>query len=626
MNRPHGTADFFALEAGECLDRLEQAITHADGPRADEMLRAARALRGSALMASQAGIARAAAGFEGLARAVRDRGRAWDPAVRERSAQGVDELRHLVRRARDWTDADTTRAGRLAADLDALAGSSSGEMLRPGGAPAAGTASTGVRAFVAREGALIASALDRAARALEAAPESREPLYAVLRRMQSLRGLAEIADLPPLPEILDGIELAVGDLTRLFAPPPGVAEVLDAAAAALTRISRDVTEHGRPQGDPPEARTFTEGLLRAFAAEADVVPIESLYRESDREPMQRSTAQPQFAPPAALGIVEMVSYGEHLAQAADRIAGASQGSARDLRLYTLVSTFRSVAVPGTDPVSPALAGFGRAARTAIGSGRAARDPMGFADALREAGSVLRSLAEGADHAVAGERLERLAVRIGGAPRAATAGPGTAVAAEPSPEAAIADAGLAAEHSRAPAGQPAVTGRTPVPSEPPAPREPKAALPPPVPVPSEPIAPVAEPEPVAIESLAYDGQSVFAAEEVPITALAPTGRMGLERGFDRYRQLLGDAAGAPRVATDTSMERAALTTEAISSGGGVVDGIVDIGTLCYSGRGALERAAQIRAEIARHTRDTHDLSSVEPLVRELLDLVPLALAG
>lgn len=581
MTRPHGTADFFALEAGECLDRLEQAITHPDGPRADDVLRAARALRGSALMASQAGIARAAAGFEGLARAVRDRGLTWDASIRERSAQGVDELRHLVRRAREWTDADTTRAGRLAADLDALAGSSSGDVLRPGGPPAPGTANTGVRAFVAREGALIASALDRAARALEAAPESREPLYAVLRRMQSLRGLAEIADLPPLPEILDGIELAVGDLTRLFAPPPGVSEVLDAAAAALTRISRDVTEHGRPLGDPPEARAFTEGLLSAFAAEADVVPVESLYREGDPEPMQRSTAQPQFAPPSALGIVEMVSYGEHLAQAADRIAGASHGSARDLRLYTLVGTFRSVAVPGSDPVSPALASFGRAARGAIGTGQAAKDPGSFAEALREAGIVLRSLAEGADHAEAGRRLEVLAERIGGGRQAEPQPTGPA----PAPAAPV--------RLEASAGPGTTTAPTPAP-------EPERER---------------EPEPVAIEALAYDGESVFAAEAVPIAALAPGGRIGLERGFDRYRELLTQPAGAPQAAPPMHEIPPAADED-----------IVDIGALCYSGRRALERAAEIRAEIARHARNGQDLSGVEPLVHELLDLVPLALAG
>ena len=34
-----------------------------------------------------------------------------------------------------------------------------------------------------------------------------------------------------VPGILSAAELAVGDLTRLFAPPPGVSQVLDAAAA-----------------------------------------------------------------------------------------------------------------------------------------------------------------------------------------------------------------------------------------------------------------------------------------------------------------------------------------------------------------------------------------------------------
>src|SRR6185436_17426238 len=128
-----------------------------------------------------------------------------------------------------------------------------------------------------REGALIASALDRAARALRATPADREPLYTVIRRMQSLRGLAELGELVPLPEILDGIELAVGDLTRLFAPPPGVDEVMAAASLALTRISRDIAEHGRPDGEAEETERFTELLLRAFAVERDVVPIESLF-------------------------------------------------------------------------------------------------------------------------------------------------------------------------------------------------------------------------------------------------------------------------------------------------------------------------------------------------------------
>ena len=64
MTNPLATADFFALEAGECLDRLELLVRRDDAPPAEDFLRASRVLRGSALMASQQAIARAA-GVEG---------------------------------------------------------------------------------------------------------------------------------------------------------------------------------------------------------------------------------------------------------------------------------------------------------------------------------------------------------------------------------------------------------------------------------------------------------------------------------------------------------------------------------------------------------------------------------
>src|SRR5260370_3481889 len=60
-------SDFFALEAGEYLERLDALLNTTDTPNADELVRLARALRGSALMGNQAGIARAAAGLHALA-------------------------------------------------------------------------------------------------------------------------------------------------------------------------------------------------------------------------------------------------------------------------------------------------------------------------------------------------------------------------------------------------------------------------------------------------------------------------------------------------------------------------------------------------------------------------------
>ena len=402
MTNPLAAADFFALEAGECLDRLEKLAGHEGTPPAEDFLRASRVLRGSALMASQQAIARAAGGLESVARALREARRAWDPDCREQVAQAIEELRLLVRRVREWDDGDTVRAGRLALSLEALAG-------RPAAEPAErrgedGELNAGVRAFVGREGALIASALDRAARALQVAPGEREPLYTVIRRMQSLRGLAELGELAPLPEILDGIELAVGDLTRLYAPPPGVHEVMAAGAIALTRLSRDIAEHGRPDPEADEARNFTDLLLRAFAVERDVVPIETLYHESDPAPVTPALGQPQFEAPGPLGPLELVSHGEHLCQIADLIARSRSATERDLRLYHLIGALRAASAPGPDPVAGALAVFARSTREALAAGIASRFAEELVANLKAAGELLRSVADAGDRMQVSRRI------------------------------------------------------------------------------------------------------------------------------------------------------------------------------------------------------------------------------
>ncbi|HET7109538.1 MAG TPA: hypothetical protein VFI41_01590 [Gemmatimonadales bacterium] len=591
MSAPLGSADFFALEAGECLDHLDVLISQPDGGDPSQMLRYSRALRGSALMANQTAIARAAAGFEALARAVRDGKRAFDAVAREQAAQSVDDVRHLVRRVKEWGPGDEARATRIASELAALAG---GEVRDPRQHPSpSGTqAQTGVRAFVAREGALVASALDRAARSLEATPEAREPLYAVLRRMQSLRGLAELGELSPLPEVLDGIELAVGDLTRLFAPPPGVPALLDAAASALTRIARDVADRGSPEPGAPEPQQFTDRLLRAFASEDDVVAIEQLLDRTNGDAIVRSSAQPQFAPPSPLGPVELVSHGEHLVQAAEQLMTAASVTARDLRLYALVPAFRAAAAPGRDPVTPALARFGMAACRSIASGSAAGKLSSFADILRSAGGILREVAADGPGTAQAARLDALTARLD------LAGPEV----QPAEPAAM-------EHAEAPAAPAADLAAPPVA---PATEELSTEQPKPLPV-------------VAIESLAYDGESVLVTvasqpatpedgEVVPVLSLAPDEPLPLERGFTNYRRLLVGAPPAPMA--PVADHQAVREQEAPA--------VVDIETLCYRGHAALERAATVRAEIAASLQRQPGLATVEPLLLELLDLVPLAL--
>src|SRR6266550_3045702 len=113
----------------------------------------------------------------------------------------------------------------------------------------------GADEFVAREGAAIASALDRAAQALRANPLAHDPLQHVLRALQGLRGLAALADLPPPPDLLEGIERAIGELSRSgLEPPTNLGELFHVAGSAIARAAREVAERGRPDPEGPDFR------------------------------------------------------------------------------------------------------------------------------------------------------------------------------------------------------------------------------------------------------------------------------------------------------------------------------------------------------------------------------------
>src|SRR6267378_6715346 len=79
-------------------------------------------LRGSALMASQQPIARAAMGLEALGRGLREGRRQWDVATRQLATRAVDELKVFIRKVATWTSEDTAKAEALAAQLEQLGG------------------------------------------------------------------------------------------------------------------------------------------------------------------------------------------------------------------------------------------------------------------------------------------------------------------------------------------------------------------------------------------------------------------------------------------------------------------------------------------------------------------------
>ncbi len=589
MSNPLRTTDFFSLEAGECLNRLETLLSRAEGVSGEEFVRQVRLLRGAALMANLHPVAQAGAAFEALARAVRDGQRPWDAATRERSLQVVDDFRGLVRRVGEWGDGDTARARRIAADLERLTGHA------PSAPPADQAASqTGVRAFVAREGALIASALDRAARALRSSTDVPEALHAVLRRMQQLRGLAELSELSPLPEILDGVALVGGDLSRAFASPPGADDVLEAAAQALTRVCRDVTDQGRPAVDAPEARRFTDLLLRTFADERDIVPIENLLAEGE--------VAPGPVQAATLGPLELLSHGEHLVQVADRLSSARSGTDRDLRLFGLLASLRTLASSGRGQF-PEVSDWAAAARARIADGSAATSIEGFADLLRRAGDLLRR-ASAAD-SIESEpwRRELAALDALGGMTVTVEAPGLVTpAADPFDSLLQADAIVTVDE---------ITVE--------------------IEMDEELVVPI---EAIAFDDMDDDGDIVDIAslapdpEPEPEPVAVPVPVVVLTAEPTQFEQSLIDYADLLHQLGIVDAPLAELVGNGASGPERLPDPepVVEIEALLYRGNAALARALELQREMRVQLARGQHIAVLRPQLDELLDLVPLALDG
>jgi len=496
---------------------------------------------------------------------VREARRTWDAQTKQLAVRAVDDLKIFVRRAGSWTDADTAKAEALGEELDQVAGRPSAQARA---AEALGL-DAGARAFVAREGAAIASALDRAAQALRANPTAHDPLQHVLRALQPLRGLAALADLPPLPDLLEGIERSIAELERSgLAPPAHIAELFRTAATAIARSARDVAERGRPDPEGAEFRQFAELLVKSMESEPDAVSIGSLYY-SDSGPHIVSRGVPA-ARPSTLGRLELVSHGEHLRQAADSLERAPSATQRELRAHTLGSTFRALANGGGGILADRVAHFAVAAREAVASGLAVSHAAAFAAELRRVGDLLTRSSSGDEEALSAE-LDPLIERIRalGGPGATPIVPIAALAADPAPL------------------------RAPQPAVPPPARVPRP-VPPPPPAPAPPTArPVAQPTKGAVGEL------------VPETP-------DLVGSWAAYQRLLQGGIGP------ASLEE--LTAGPAGPGAPPAESppVVDVRTLLYRGDRALKRAQELRAAARTASGD-----SLRALVDEVCDLVALA---
>jgi len=569
MTHPLGGEDFFILEAGEYLGRLSTLANSPGTPNADEVVRFARALRGSAQMAAQQPIARAATALEQVLRNVRDGQIPWDQGIAALTRRTISDIRSLVDRVKRWSHEDTATVDRITAELEAYRSGAMGT--RPTPAP---SAETGIRAFLAREAAAIGSVLAQAAHAVRGGVPASDPADAVLRRMHSLQGMAALSDFPPLPDLLDGIErlcraVAMQQIGRVEG-----ASQLDGAAEALGRAARDVAEHGRLDLEAAELISFARRLLAPALSELPIVPIESLFPEGQDGVVSLGSSPRGTA--ALLSAAAVVSRGERLFQTADDLASAVAAVPRDLRLHRLLgelSGLSSGLPPGLDT---AVESFATAARAAVARGDASLHRSRYAALLREAGERLRGYSELSEP-----------MKLVGAFELATRSLGLLGTTEESPAAA----------ETAPSLEP-----------------------PPVPIEA------LEPEPVElpivpIESLLYQEEAAPVPAEPGPQAGAVEG-WDLVASFSRYEALLRRPAVAATHTAPAAPPVAQKETEDLESS----EGVVSITELLYGGPRALAEADRIRRRIRAAVAAEEPPAVIQPLFEELLDLVELAAAG
>ena len=569
MTHPLGGEDFFILEAGEYLGRLSSLANGTGVPNAEEIVRFARALRGSAQMAAQQPIARAATALEQLLRGVRDGRLSWSPDIAAVTRRTIDDLRHLVDRVKRWSPDDAATVDRITAELEALKGGAVPPAARP---PQA--AETGIRAFLAREAAAIGSVLAQAAHAVRGGVAPSEPADAVLRRMHSLQGMAALGDFPPLPDLMDGIERLCRAIAQQQIGRVEGASYLDAGAEALGRAARDVADKGRLDHEAAELLTFARRLLAPALSELPMVPIESLFPDGADGIVSRGASARGTA--ALLSSAAVVSRGERLFQTADDLAAATAAVPRDLRLHRLLGELSGLS-SGLPPVLDiAVESFAVAARAAVARGDATLNRARFTELLREAGERLRGYTDLSEP-----------MKLAGAFDEAT---------------------RSLDH----------LGQT---IQPPAPvLVPPALEPPPVPI--ESLAPDQDLPIVPIESLLYEEPAPSApppGEAIgPQTAAPPMQEWDIAATFTRYEVLVrGVAESIPAVAVPV----AAAPREAAP-----VADIIDITELLFRGPRALEEANRIRIQIKSAIAADHPPGAIQPMLDELLDLVELAAAS
>jgi hypothetical protein len=323
------------------VERIDSVLSQSSAARPDiELFTAqARLLRGSATMARQLPIADLASALERIGRAVRDDIIEWTPALNSALIAAVDDLKILIRAARNWGAGDDRRTEERISELVSLYPQANKKHLTP-------PATLRNSSFIASESAQLATALDT----LVSNPSSSEALAVAVHRLSSLQGVAAINDTPPLLRILGALDDILRPL-QLQGDHPATAHlaVLTAAVQLIRRFSQEIAIGGMLDAGAKVIENF-DAALAALAREhgdithelgvADaVVPISRLNFEDGLPQLVSTGGAP--APTAAHRFrLEMSAPSEHLRHHVQLARGARDDGSRSNAAAEMRATLR----------------------------------------------------------------------------------------------------------------------------------------------------------------------------------------------------------------------------------------------------------------------------------------------
>ncbi|MGQ0562037.1 MAG: hypothetical protein ACT443_09210, partial [Gemmatimonadota bacterium] len=260
--------EFFTTEAAEVLGQLTKLVQRLDAGAGEhaELQRHSRTLRGSAQMAREDRVYRAALGLEAAARQVASGAVQWTEDLSARIRRTLEDIDALVKGGEPDDEAD----GRVRRTLERWKEAGvplPEEGMAPQGAAQVSEASRQFRQFAAHEVAGIIAEMEISLETLASDARNRDPLKAILRRQRALLGAARLDEVSVVAEALRATEDMTRVIAKLNAPVKEEWLAVFRAARDVLKAALEPLQKGETPGPTPalsQLRVMRQELLDRY--------------------------------------------------------------------------------------------------------------------------------------------------------------------------------------------------------------------------------------------------------------------------------------------------------------------------------------------------------------------------